>query len=430
MQRTLWLVWLAGCSDYALQPETESPLAVEPDVAADATVDLGIVCGIGTAPVTIANTGAAALTVGSIAISGEGYSIEPVALPATIAPGDALVVTVIGHAGEAVLALATDDPDEPLVEVALSATADAPPAVQILAPAADAVLAIGSNTEFAAVVSDDRDAPNAMTGSWTSDVDGLLALVAPADDGAVTLDWDGTTVTSGPHEVTLAVTDTCGNVAEATVELCQNAGYVEESLELSSWQFDGSATWDTDDGWLELTEPVTWQGGSAFNTSEIVDSGAVEISFSFFVSGGTGADGISVTALDTTRMTGFVGQQGVGIGYGGLPGFSVEVDTWYNDGVDPTEQDHVSVHIDGNIGAPVEWAALPELEDEAWHTMAVGVTGTQMRITIDGTVWIDADVPEMPSFPAYVGFTAATGSATNYHLIDALQVEQFVCDEY
>ena len=39
------------------------------------------------------------------------------------------------------------------------------------------------------------------------------------------------------------------------------------------------------------------------------------------------------------------------------------------------------------------------------------------------------DVPELRSFPAYVGFTAATGAATNYHLINALQVEEFVCEE-
>ena len=30
---------------------------------------------------------------------------------------------------------------------------------------------------------------------------------------------------------------------------------------------------------------------------------------------------------------------------------------------------------------------------------------------------------------AWTGFTAATGSLTNYHLIDALSVEGFVCDD-
>jgi hypothetical protein len=31
------------------------------------------------------------------------------------------------------------------------------------------------------------------------------------------------------------------------------------------------------------------------------------------------------------------------------------------------------------------------------------------------------------NFPAYVGFTAATGSLTNYHLIDSLTVTEEVC---
>jgi hypothetical protein len=43
--------------------------------------------------------------------------------------------------------------------------------------------------------------------------------------------------------------------------------------------------------------------------------------------------------------------------------------------------------------------------------------------------YIDAEVPALEAFPAYVGFTAATGAATNYHLIDALEVEGFVCDD-
>ena len=73
------------------------------------------------------------------------------------------------------------------------------------------------------------------------------------------------------------------------------------------------------------------------------------------------------------------------------------------------------------------WATLPEMEDGAWHTMAVEVHAPRVTVTIDGVTYIDEDISGYFDFPAYVGFTAATGSLTNYHLIDALEVTQLVC---
>jgi hypothetical protein len=52
-----------------------------------------------------------------------------------------------------------------------------------------------------------------------------------------------------------------------------------------------------------------------------------------------------------------------------------------------------------------------------------------MTVSIDGVVYIDVTIPELYPFDAYIGFTAATGAATNYHLVDALEVEAFVCDD-
>jgi hypothetical protein len=153
----------------------------------------------------------------------------------------------------------------------------------------------------------------------------------------------------------------------------------------------------------------------------------VVIAFSFFVGDRGGADGISLTVLDTDRMTGFVGGAGGGIGYGGLPGWSLEVDTFFNN-YDPTEEDHLSLHIDGDASNPVAVAVLPELEDGEWHELELVARGQDMTVTVDGTVYLDLSSPQLTAFPAFVGFTGATGSSHNAHLIDGLRVEGSICE--
>ena len=159
-----------------------------------------------------------------------------------------------------------------------------------------------------------------------------------------------------------------------------------------------------------------------------MSSGEIDISALIYVSGGSGADGITVTALDADRMTSFLGGLGGGIGYSGLPGWTVEVDTWYNRGTDPTRQDHVSVHIDGDVRSPEVWADLPEMEDGSWHELRVRAVGTRFTVWVDDTIYIDDNIPALTDFDAYVGFSGATGGATNYHLIDSLEVRGSTCE--
>jgi hypothetical protein len=129
-------------------------------------------------------------------------------------------------------------------------------------------------------------------------------------------------------------------------------------------------------------------------------------------------------------MTTYQGSSGGSIGYGVLPGWTVEVDTWHNSESscdEPTTADHVSFVIDGDSTSSGEiFAAIHE--DGKWHELEVEVDGIHVTVSIDGITYLDDDVPAIVSFPAHVGFTAATGFSTNYHLIDALNVEGFVCD--
>ena len=48
---------------------------------------------------------------------------------------------------------------------------------------------------------------------------------------------------------------------------------------------------------------------------------------------------------------------------------------------------------------------------------------------IDQVVYLDQEINGFYNFDAYVGFTAATGSLTNEHLIDSLVVTEQVCGD-
>ncbi len=435
-----------GCSDYNFQPEgkaaengvdtgtvAETP-DPDPDPGAPAiaalpgAIELGVLCAETAVNVELSNQGDAALTISSLSAGGAWTVTDP-GLPLSLPPGDAVVVELVGGPGNTTLSVLSDDPATPVLEVPVSSAVDVPPSVSIVDPADGDTIGVSAATSFAARVADDISTEEVEL-VWSSDVDGDLSTTFPDASGDARLAWDGTLRSAGTHVVTLTGTDTCGNVVSDEITVCQNEGYLADSLDLSTWNFEGSALWDAANSWVELTAPLNNQSGTAFQTAATVDATNVQVEFSFYVSGGTGADGISVTAIDASRMTTFVGGTGGGIGYRGLPGWSIEVDTWYNaEHNDPTPEDHLSLHLDGNVDSPLVWAALPEMEDGNWHTMAVSVVGTHVTVEIDGTTHIDQTVSGLSSFPAYVGFTAATGGSTNHHLIDALQVEQYVCDE-
>lgn len=438
------LLLLVACSEYDIkgQPdepdpgeETESEPTTEPGVpdlaATPEVVNLGARCGATATEetVTLENLGDAELVVSDIQINGEGWSLGAFSLPIKLAPGASHVIPVIGTIGEAMLSVYSDDPDEPVVSIPLSASLDTPPVVTILDPLDGAVLPGGLVYPFAGTVADDTTAAEMLEIHWSSDVDGMLSVDRAAPSGSAPYRWDPAARTAGTHVVSLTATDSCGQTTTTSITVCQDQGYTADSLDLSTWNFEGSARYDSANGWVELTSTANDQSGTAFQTASLVSADNVTIDFNFYASGGSGADGLSVTAIDTTRMTSFVGATGGGIGYLGLPGWSIEVDTWYNSEYgDPTQNDHLSLIFDGYPNSIYAWAELPEMEDGAWHTMSVSVIAPRVTVSVDGVTYIDQDVAGNFAFPAYVGFTAATGGSTNFHLIDALEVTRYVCE--
>jgi len=302
-------------------------------------------------------------------------------------------------------------------------------------PEASAVLTVEEDVLLEAWIIDEHADLAATMVQWFDQQGDLIDEQRANTEGLATGSWPAER-DAGDQMFRIEAHDECGNTTQTEVWVCQQGGYSVESLELSNWHLEGSAEM-VEDNEIELTGLDTWQIGSAFMIGETVQAGDVHIEFEFLTEGGTGADGISLTALDADRMTGYLGGHGCGIGYGGgvdctdgpaLPGWSIELDTWYNAELpDPTLYDHAAFTFDGDVAEPQAWGIVPELEDTGWHTIEITVAEPQVTVRVDGVIYLDATVDGNFDFPAYIGFTGSTGGETNRHRIRALTVTENFC---
>lgn len=436
------LLLALACSDYNLNSEKPDPDEGEFDSSPPGSPELAVSpldaeamghCEYTTVDVTLSNVGDALLTVSDLEIVGDGWSLGAVDLPLEIEAGAEEIIEAIGSDGDAALMVSSDGG---VVDVLLSATPNRPPDVEILTPTSTEVIDEGAGVQLLATVSDDTDAPADLTVLWSSDVDGSIGGASVDSTGLATLLWGSPS--AGDHTLTVTVVDSCGNAVTEEVPICQQAFTTTPSVDLEGWNYEGDALWDSSNNWVQLTDTGGYQVGSAFDVGTATSGDNVVIEFQFWMGGGSGADGFALTAIDTDRMTSYLGSAGgcLGFGYDGggcgelapaLPGWTVEVDTYQNGGWDPTAEDHLAFMFDGNINGVEAWSALPDMEDSAWHTMTVEVSDPNVKVAIDGTTYIDVNLTGYFGFPAHVGFSAATGGATNYHLIDALTVTDAAC---
>ena len=429
---------ILACSDYKINSTTESrpgdTALGAPEITVSPTeVILAAGCDAQDQIITVRNIGTDTLEILGAELSNTDWELNSPPFPLRLEPDESSDWLLEGT-GSGTLHIESTDPSQALVEVPLNSEINQAPTVQITSPYNGFVIPV-SGTTMTAQVTDDFDNLDEIPIVWSSNIDGEIGTAFATPSGQVSLPW-ANGHTEGPHIITARAEDSCEAQAEDSIDVCQQFGYEVESLDISSWHFEGVANWDSSNGWLELTPNAGNVVGTAFSTAIPVNGDNVEIEFSFYIGEGSGADGISLTALDTSRMTTFLGGTGCGIGYGGdaactngpaLPGWSIEVDTWYNEGQDPTQEDHLMFTFDGDVDDPAVWANLPEMEDNGWHSMRVVVNAPRVVVSIDGVEYINTELSGHFAFPAYVGFTAGTGGATNRHLIDSLTVTETVC---
>ncbi|KUN86206.1 choice-of-anchor D domain-containing protein [Streptomyces griseoruber] len=207
---------------------------------------------------------------------------------------------------------------------------------------------------------------------------------------------------SGAHNEALTGTGTTGS------------GVTLPAPGVGGWQLNGSAALSGDD--LQLTQATPGQAGSAVFPVPVLTDG-LNATFTTVIGGGTGADGLTFALVDPAGATPTaLGGTGGGLGWTGLPGIAVAVDT-YRNGSDPSAN-FVGVALTGS-GSSITYAAtttaVPDLRTGP-HAVALSVSGRTITVSMDGAQLLRTTVPALPP-TAFAAFTGGTGSRTDIHTV-------------
>lgn len=395
-----------------------------------AAVDLGAICATAAASIDVSNDGDAPLTLQRGEILNDGAaawtSADLATFPWVLAPGEQRTIQLQATPGTATLVLTHDAEGGTVLPIPLAAQADLPPMISLGDIEDDADIGGGEVRAWIVEALDDETDP--LTVTWTSSVDGLLDTTTTDGDGRARTVWSASDATPGSHRVTVTATDACGQTDSVQFSVCQDNGYAASTFDAADWVFAGSAQWDTVNGWLELTSTNANEAGGAFFLAQTFDARDIDVSMKVYLSGGTGGSGLAITALTAEGAETFVGSSGQGLGYEGMSGWTVELDTEYNRGIDPTSQDHVALHFNGDIDSASSYRGVADLEDGRWHDLRIRVEERTFKVTLDGEDRLEKEVRGR-GHPVYIGLTAATGTSTNRHLVDDFRIAGSVCGD-
>ena len=232
----------------------------------------------------------------------------------------------------------------------------------------------------------------------------------PSSTGVVTSNYRFTwTDTLGTHTLSVPVTAT--GVAAA-------AGQQAVSPPGGGWTSNGSSRMSGTS--LVLTPAATDTAGSAvYPVPE--PSSSVHVSFTASLGGGTGGDGLTFSLLNAaTEGPNALGGDGGDLGFGGLSGVAVGLDTQKGTG-DPSDN-FVGISTGATAGH-LDYLAtasnLPALRTGT-HQVGITVSSGTITVTVDGQQYLSTKVTLPPS--VLLAFTGATGGATDQHTVSGISI--------
>jgi Bacterial lectin/PQQ-like domain/Abnormal spindle-like microcephaly-assoc'd, ASPM-SPD-2-Hydin len=245
----------------------------------------------------------------------------------------------------------------------------------------------------------------------TNDVE-IPITFTPASLGPVSgsyrLTW---TDAQGSHNVTIPISGT-GAARSSGIAVPPPGG---------GWTLNGSAQMSGTS--VALTQAVNNQAGSAVYSVPVPSDG-LNAKFTAKIGGGTGADGLTFSLLDATKASpAALGGAGAGLGFGGLPGIAVALDTHKASGYPSSNFVGIAT---GTSGSLLHFAAtttnVPNLRSGP-RVVAVAVAGQQVTVTIDGKKVLSATLPAgtVPS-SVLAAFTGGTGGLDDVHSVSGVTI--------
>jgi hypothetical protein len=184
-----------------------------------------------------------------------------------------------------------------------------------------------------------------------------------------------------------------------------------EDFAPDEWVAGGSAAWQSASENFLLAPAQFQQAGRLFWATRLSGC-AFRAEFDLEMSGGSGADGMTLAVVDYTDYDPAIGG-GMDFCLDEEDGFAASFDSFFNGGAEPPGE-HVAA-LQGCAGNELA-SALAAVRGQ--HHAVVDWVEGRLTINLDGSEVLTYTFPGMTFFDGFIGFTAATGGSTDNHIVD------------
>lgn len=176
--------------------------------------------------------------------------------------------------------------------------------------------------------------------------------------------------------------------------------------------------WDQNGRYFVLTPPENSLAGRIYHR-ERVFTGVFEAQFDIRIGGGTGADGMTIAWVTDYN---YQPASGGAHDFAVENGYAVEFDCYNNAGVDPNGQ-HIAILRNNWQNHLAAWQADEGvIENNQWHRVRVTNEMGYVQVWFDNQRVLEHRIRDYQAFEGYLGFTAGTGGATNWHIVDNIRI--------